>query len=103
MKKAFTWLDENKITYTFYNYKTETLCKTKIEEWLKTYTIAQLINTKGSTYRNLSDGDKLAISKKNTAIKLMIENTSMIKRPLIETDKGIFLGFKLDEWEKIFS
>ncbi len=100
MQKAFKWLDANHITYTFHDYKKEGISKEKIEEWLKHFPITELINTKGITFKKLSDEEKLSITNKNKAIELMIQKTSMIKRPLVEMKDGFLLGFKIDEWEK---
>ena len=102
MQKAFKWLDAHQITYTFHDYKKESISKEKIEEWLKYFPITELINTKGITYKKLSDEEKLSITNKNKAIELMIQKTSMIKRPILEMKDGLMLGFKLEEWEKLF-
>lgn len=100
MKKAFDWLDENGIRYTFHNYKTEGISKAKLEEWLKHFATNELINTKGTTFRALTEEQKASITSKSKAIKLMMENTSLIKRPVLETGKGLLLGFKADHWAK---
>ena len=100
MQKSFKWLDANHITYTFHDYKKEGISKEKIEEWLKHFPITELINTKGITFKKLSDEEKLSITNKNKAIELMIQKSSMIKRPLVEMKDGFLLGFKIDEWEK---
>lgn len=100
MQKAFKWLDAHQITYTFHDYKKESITKQKIEEWLKYFPVTELINTKGLTFKKLSDEEKLSITHKNKAIELMIQKTSMIKRPLVEMKGGFLLGFKEEEWEK---
>ncbi len=100
MQKALKWLDEHHVTYTFHDYKKEGITKQKIEEWLKHFTITDLINTKGTTFKKLSDEEKLSIRDKNKAIELMMQNTSLIKRPLVEMKDGFLLGFKVEEWEK---
>ena len=102
MQKAFKWLDAHQITYTFHDYKKESISKEKIEEWLKYFPITELINTKGITYKKLSDEEKLSITNKNKAIELVMQKTSMIKRPILEMKDGLMLGFKLEEWEKLF-
>jgi arsenate reductase len=99
MQKAFRWLDENKIPYEFHNYKEEGITKKKLEAWLKKFKTTELINTKGTTFKNLSEGEKESIQNKTNAMALMIQNPSMIKRPLLETDSSILIGFKEGEWE----
>ncbi len=98
MKKAFTWLNEKGFGYTFHDYKTEGISKKKIEEWLKHLPMDQIINTKGTTFKNLSENEKASISDKDKAIELIINNTSMIKRPVLESGKDLLLGFKPEIW-----
>ena len=100
MQKAFKWLDEHQISYTFHDYKPRGITEEKIREWLKHFAITDLINTKGTTFKKLSDEKKLSLRDKSKAIQLMIQNPSMIKRPLVEMKNGLLLGFKLEEWEK---
>jgi len=100
MQKAFSWLRENHISFTFHDYKEKGISKQKIESWLKHFAITELINTKGTTYKNLNEKEKQSISNKSKAIVLMMENTSMIKRPVFEIPGGLLLGFKVGEWEK---
>ena len=100
MKKAFTWLEENGVAYTFHDYKMKGISKHKIEEWLKHVPLTTLINTKGTTYRNLSDAEKESINVKSKAIELMMVNTSMIKRPLVETGHELLVGFDPEHWDK---
>lgn len=99
MKKAFTWLNEKGFEYTFHDYKTEGISKKKIEKWLKQLPIDQIINTKGTTFKNLNDNEKASISNKDKAIELIMNNTSMIKRPVLESRKDLLLGFKPEIWE----
>jgi arsenate reductase len=99
MKKAFTWLDKHKIAYTFHNYKTDGIEESTIEGWMKKLPLDQLINAKGTTWKNLTDKEKASIKNPKKAIALMIENTSMIKRPLVEAGKEYLLGFDADLWE----
>jgi len=103
MKKAFDWLNKHKIAYTFHNYKEEGISKAKLESWIKEIPLSTLINTKGTTFKKLSPEEQASVSNKSKAIKLMIEHTSVIKRPVLETPKGILTGFKPEEWEKLLS
>ncbi len=98
MKKAFTWLDQNKFPYTFHNYKTEGITKTKLTAWLKHFPVSTLINTKGTTFKKLTEAEQASISNKSKAIQLIMANPSMIKRPVLETEKGYLIGFDKEKW-----
>lgn len=101
MKKAFDWLKENKIEYDFHDYKKSGIDKATIHEWLKSFPVEQLINAKGTTWKQLSDEQKRSISNINDAIELMISKPSMIKRPLVKMKKGYLLGFEVEKWEEL--
>lgn len=103
MKKAFQWLDKKKIKYEFHDYKQLGIDAETIEVWMKKNSLELLINTKGTTWKKQSDADKKSISNPKKAIALMINNTSMIKRPLVKLGKDKYLlGFNEEEWEKKF-
>lgn len=94
MQKAMKWLDARKVKYEFHNYKESGIDKASLELWLKHFPTDKLINTKGTTYRALSDTEKVSIGTKSKAISLMLKNTSLIKRPVWDFGNGrFFLGW----------
>ncbi len=92
MKKTFDWLNEHRIEYTFHNYKEAGISSEKLNEWLSQVPLKELVNTRGTTYRKLTDADKAAVANPETAIKIIMANPSLIKRPVIETKKGLVVG-----------
>src|SRR5580692_10663291 len=82
MQKAFKWLDAQKQKYEFHNYKESGIDKATLQLWLQHFPTDKLINTRGTTFRELTDDQKASITNKTKAIALMIENTSLIKRPV---------------------
>lgn len=102
VKKARTWLDEKGISYEFHNFKKEGVTKEKLEEWMQQYPWEKIMNRAGMTYRKLPEEIKNATNSQETAIPLLMEKTSMIKRPIIESDKIVALGFKEEDYEKAF-
>ena len=99
MSKTFKWFDVNNIPYQFHNYKIDGLSKTKFSQWLKVADLNELINTKGTTFKNLSDTDKEAILKKSTSFEIVSKNLSVIKRPVIEKNRKLIIGFKPEDLE----
>ena len=101
MQKALKWLDAKKVTYEFHNYKDSGIDKETLSYWLKHFVTDKLINTRGTTYRALTDEEKSGINNKAKAIRLMINNTSLIKRPVWDfgNDK-LFLGWDEKELSK---
>ena len=102
MKKAFNWLDEHDISYTFHDYKKLGITSHKLTTWLQHVNVLQLINSKGTTFKKLTALQQESIHDKAQAIDLMINQPSMIKRPIVEVNNKILLGFKPTDWEIIF-
>ena len=112
MKKAFTKLDELGVNYDFHDYKKQGIDKDTIQRWVNELGIDKVLNKRGTTWRKLEDAQKQAAdSDVDNAIDLLIENTSMIKRPIVEgqlADKNngqliLLCGFDEAEFDKIFS
>ena len=102
IKKAKKWLEQQQITYTFHDYR-----KDGIEQAWLTETEAQLgwenlLNKRGTTFRQLPDEDKAALDK-DKAIALMLAQPAMIKRPVLIHDGSYYLGFKADTYQEIFA
>jgi arsenate reductase len=91
MQKAFALLEAKKVKYEFHNYKESGIDEATIKVWLQHFPTDKLINTKGTTYRALTDKAKAGISDTAKAIALMIKNPSLIKRPVWDLGKGKFL------------
>jgi Spx/MgsR family transcriptional regulator len=102
MKKAMTWLENNDIDFIFHDYKKLAIDEPKLREWLTKVEWSELINRRGTTWRKLSEDQKADVDN-DAAVKLMLENQSLIKRPLLEKGDEIFLGFKAEHYASIFS
>jgi Spx/MgsR family transcriptional regulator len=102
VKKALTWLDSHKVDYDFHDYKTKGITDAKLKAWAKQVGWESLVNKKGMTWRQLDDAVKANVTSASTAIELMKQKTSVIKRPLLElNDTVVALGFDLKEFDKI--
>jgi Spx/MgsR family transcriptional regulator len=94
MKKAFDWLNENNVAFEFHDYKKVGISQEKLEVWIAQAGLETIVNKKGTTWRQLSDEQKAASEDQKKAVPILLEKTSMIKRPIIEVDgKIILLGF----------
>lgn len=102
MKKAMTWLDSQNIDYVFHDYKKLGIDEATLRIWLSKVDWSELINRRGTTWRKLSDEQKTDVDN-DAAVKLMLENQSLIKRPLLERDGEISLGFKPDIYASLFA
>ena len=94
MKKARAWLDDHDVKYAFHDYKTAGVDRAKLETWTKKAGWETLLNKAGTTFRKLPDADKEGLTEAK-AIKLMLAQPSVIKRPVLELSGGkILVGFK---------
>ena len=93
MKKARTWLDAHRIAYTFHDYKASGVEKAKLARWVKALGWEAVLNRAGTTFRNLPQTDRLDLTE-TKAIALMLAQPSMIKRPVLDVDGGLTVGFK---------
>lgn len=100
VKKALTWLQDHDIQHTFHDYKKEPVTRKKLDEWEKQVSWESLINKKGTTWKKLNPEQQAAVQDAASANIVLLENNSMIKRPLIESSKGIILGFDEQEYNK---
>ena len=98
VKKARTWLEAAGRAYTFHDYKKEGADPERIAGWIAAAGLDVVVNRKGTTYRALSDADKAKAASTDTAPPLLAANPSVIKRPIVEHDGGILVGFKPEEW-----
>jgi arsenate reductase len=99
MKKARAWLDHHGVAYAFHDYKTAGIERGVLEGWARDVGWETLINRAGTTFRKLPGKDKAALNEKK-AIALMLEQPSMIKRPVLNVGGHLLVGFKPAEYEK---
>jgi Spx/MgsR family transcriptional regulator len=102
MKKAFTWLNNKGIEYTFFDYKKEILAEEQLKFWLTKLHLEQIVNKQGTTFKKLTDEQKAAVLNPETTFSVINENTSVIKRPLIEINNEVYVGFNEATWAEIF-
>lgn len=101
IKKARKWLEEHEVAYEFFDYKKEGVSAQLAEAFIKDLGWEELINKRGTTWRALSDDIKNNIDE-NLAKQLMMENPSIIKRPLLDTGASKVLGFKAEDYQALF-
>jgi arsenate reductase len=101
MKKACAWLDGRGIAYVFHDYKAEGVDRGRLEAWMRDVGWEVLLNRAGTTFRKLPETDKEGLSAKK-ATTLMLDQPSMIKRPVLDVAGKLLVGFKPAAYEKAF-
>jgi len=94
VKKATTWLTDNGFYYEFHDFKKNGITEDKLEQWCDLFGWETVLNKKGTTWRKLSTEAQSSVIDQDSAIAVMIANTSAIKRPIIEVDgKPVLISF----------
>lgn len=102
-KKAKKWLQENNIEFIDRNIIEETPEVKELTDWIKRSEkdIKKWFNTSGLKYKELKLKEKLLAMGDKEKIELLSSDGMLIKRPLIISDKGVFIGFKEEDWIKL--
>jgi arsenate reductase (glutaredoxin) len=97
MKKARTWLESHAVPFEFHDYKLSGVDREDLTRWAKVVGWEVLLNRAGTTFRKLSDGKKENLDEQK-AIALMLEQPSMIKRPVLARGKTLLVGFSPEKY-----
>ena len=101
IKKAKKWLSTNNIAFNFHDYKKQGADLDALTKAISQEGIEVIVNKRGTTYRALSEEQKSAINE-DTAIAILSENTSMIKRPILIHNGELIVGFKDNAYRAFF-
>jgi arsenate reductase len=101
MKKARDWLDGHGVAYGFHDYKTVGIDRATLEGWAGKVGWEIILNRNGTTFRGLPDAAKAGLDQAK-AIDLMLAQPSMIKRPVLDVDGALTIGFKPEVYATVF-
>lgn len=101
IRKAKKWLDGKHIDYQFHDFRKEGLTRKQLTQWCDELGWENLLNKRSTTWRNLPDEAKNAITQ-DKAINIMLEQPAIIKRPVLDLDKRRVIGFNEKEYKAIF-
>ena len=102
VKKARAWLAEHALEVPFHDFKKHGVEAAWLRKVVAKTGWQALVNTRGTTWRKLSDVEKAAVIDEASAIALMLAQPSVIKRPVLEIDGAYHLGFDEDQYQDIF-
>lgn len=101
MKKARNWLDDHGIVYAFHDYKTQGLDAATLDGFLQQQPWEVLLNRAGTTFRKLPEAERQNVDQAK-ARALMLEQPSMVKRPVLNKDGQLLVGFKPENYAAFF-
>lgn len=100
IKKARKWLEANGVDYQFHDYRKQGVPEQNLEQWVKQAGWEALLNRRGTTWRKLPEDVRENIDEAS-AVAVMMDNPSAIKRPVLEKDNILLIGFNEDEYDKL--
>ncbi|MGZ8302527.1 MAG: ArsC family reductase [Telluria sp.] len=102
VKKARTWLAANGHEFAFHDFKKQGLDRATAAAWLEQLDWEVLVNRKGTTWRNLPEERRAAVTGKEAALNLVLEFPSLVKRPVLQGPGKLSVGFSDAQYSQIF-
>ncbi len=93
VKKARHWLQTNGVNFQFHDFRIDGLDETTINQWLKSVSWQTLLNKRSTTWKQLDDFHKEPLDQIRAVI-LMLDNPTLIKRPVLTDNSVCMVGFK---------
>lgn len=102
-QKAKKWLESHGLMFEDRHIVEQNPTKEELRGWLAQsgYPIKKFFNTSGMKYRELQLSEKLPGMSLEEQIELLASDGMLVKRPLVITEKKIYIGFKEKEWEEM--
>ncbi len=102
IKKAKKWLEAENIAFDFHDYRKQGIDAQMVTEFCQALGWEQVLNKRGTTFRQLTQEKKDTLNEEN-AIALLVDNPAMIKRPILNVNGQLHIGFKADQYATIFN
>jgi Spx/MgsR family transcriptional regulator len=97
VRNAMKWLDANDVAYEFFDYRRDALDAKVVDDWFARAGWEKVFNRNSTTFKELPDSQKVDIDAKR-ARQMIVAETNLIKRPVLDTGDALLLGFKADAW-----
>lgn len=99
VKRARAWLEAQDVAHAFYDFKRAGVPASNLQRWLQQVGRDKLVNRQGLTWRRMDDSARARAQSDVTAQALLIEQSSLIKRPVVEwADGTVTVGFDESLW-----
>ncbi|MEP6835645.1 MAG: Spx/MgsR family RNA polymerase-binding regulatory protein [Gemmatimonas sp.] len=97
VRGAMKWLDANDVAYEFFDYRKDTLDPKVVDNWFARAGWERVFNRNSTTFKDLPESEKVGINPLR-ALQMILAETNLIKRPVLDTGDELLLGFKADAW-----
>lgn len=105
VKKARSWLDKQGISYRFHDFRSDGIDRDLLLAWRKQLDWETLVNKRSTTWKNLDEKARgyFANGDEDRIIASVLANPTLIKRPVLERNKQLLVGFKEQDYKALFS
>lgn len=97
VRKARKWLDEHGVEHRYFDYRSAKLDPAVLDDWFARAGWEAVFNRNSTTFKDLPEADKTGIDAKKARAMILAE-TNLIKRPVLDTGNDLLFGFKADAW-----
>jgi arsenate reductase len=101
-RAARRWLDARGVIYAFHDVREDGLTKAQVESWVKQLGWEKVLNKTSTTWRELPDSEKSGVDAKK-AVALLLAHPALVKRPLLDRDGEVSVGFKPADYAALFA
>ncbi|MBU2871275.1 Spx/MgsR family RNA polymerase-binding regulatory protein [Colwellia sp. E2M01] len=101
VKKATKWLEANDKAYQLYDFKKQPLTTELLTSFVELSDWSLLLNKRSTTFRNLPDEVKNNLTD-DVIFAAVLEQPTLLKRPLLPLNNELHLGFKAEQYQVIF-
>lgn len=97
VRNAMKWLDANQVAYEFFDYRKDELDAQVVDDWFARAGWEKVFNRNSTTFKELPESEKTDITEAK-AKRMILAETNLIKRPVLDTGDQLLLGFKAATW-----
>jgi arsenate reductase len=103
VRKARAWLATHAVPHVFHDFKKDGIDRVMIASWLIHQPWDVLLNRRGTTWRALDEARKSTVADGDAAAALMLENSSVVKRPVLVHKNTVHVGFSEKLYQQLFT
>ncbi len=101
VRAARKWLEERGVSYRFWDLRKDGLDEALLQRWLTQVDLKTLVNTRSATWRQLDEAERAAVL--NGDLQRLAAHPTLIKRPVLDVDEQILVGFDSERWAEVLA
>lgn len=100
VRSARSWLQENDVKYVFLDLRSDLFARHILGKWLEKVDWTTLLNKRSATWRGLDDKERTNLDEAR-AMSLMMKHPTLIKRPVLQKENIIEVGFSAERYAEL--